>query len=1559
MADVLDLFSEPARAWFQAAFAAPTEVQERGWRAVAGGSHTLMSAPTGSGKTLAAFFWCLDRLAGEPRPVPAERCRVLYVSPLKALTVDVDRNLRAPLRGLALEAARLGLPEPEIATALRTGDTPADERRRMERQPPDVLITTPESLFLILTSAARSILAPVRWVILDEIHSMAGTKRGAHLALSLERLCRLTRTDPVRIGLSATVRPLEEAARFLGGAGREVAIVDAGRRHTGGDKPMEITVEVPVEDMAELERGAEPQGGPAAAIGPGGTAPRRSIWPAIHPRVLELIRAHRSTIVFVNSRRMAERLAARLNELAAEQGTPAAERRAAPDSGLPAPARGGVPELVRAHHGSIAKDERLAMESALKEGRLPALVATSSLELGIDMGAVDLVIQIESPASVASGMQRIGRAGHSVGEPSRGVIFPKHRGDLLESAVVVERMLAGEIEATHVPRNPLDVLAQQIVAMTAMEDWPVEEMLALVRRAHPFADLTRRTFDATLDMLAGRYPSDDFAELRPRVVWDRVEGRVRARAGAQRLAVTSGGTIPDRGLFSVVLFDPAGGPAAGGGGGSAGGDGLARSAFALAGTSAPPGGPRAGRKVGELDEEMVYEMRAGQVFVLGATSWKVVDITHSQVQVLPAPGEPGTIAFWKGDAPGRPVEVGRALGRLVREVGALPPAQALARLRERSRLDARAAENLLAYLADQRAATGVLPDDRTIVVERFRDQIGDWRVCVLSPFGARVHAPWALAARARLEQRQDLEVQAIHTDDGFAVNLPDADHPPDLETLLLDPEEVRELVTAQLRGSALFASRFRENAARSLLLPRRRPGQRTPLWQQRQRSATLLQVAARHPEFPILLETYRECLSDVFDMDGLVDLMAQVRSRQVRTVEVETERASPFASSLMFDYVAEFMYEGDAPIGERRAQALTLDRELLAELLGSEDLRELLDAEVVEALELELQGLPPERWPRDADEAHDQLRRLGDLSPEEAAARGLRADWLEDLGRHRRALTVRIAGEPRWVAAEDAARYRDALGAALPPGLPEAFMAPAPDPLASLLLRYARTHGPFTTAEPAGRWGLRRDPVEAEVGRLVARGELLAGEFRPGHRSRELCHPDVLRSLRRRSLAALRREVEPVPVEALGRFLPAWQGVGGEASGPQRLVEVVRQLQGAALPVSVLERDVLPARVRGYHPALLDQLVSAGEVVWAGRGALGPSDGRVALYLRDEAARLLPAPAASPGPTAARRAGAGPVLDGPPAGAPSEPPVALAGNPAGGPAGDLADRLRERLARGAAFFRDLLAAAPGTGEQEVLDALWDLVWAGEVTNDTFMPLRMLGPRARRGPRRPLMRLTPPGAEGRWSLVADLMAPSPAPTERLHALAGALLQRHGVLTREAALAEGLPGGFSSLYPVLRAMEEAGRIRRGYFVDGLGGSQFALPGAVDRLRAAREPGRSACVCLAATDPANPYGVTVPWPEHPARLARAAGAYVVLEDGLPRLYLERGGRSLLAFGEPGDEALGALAAVAGRSGKLEIHTVDGRPLAGSPLEDAMRRIGFSLTHRGLALYPERRPA
>jgi ATP-dependent Lhr-like helicase len=1547
MADhpALGSFSPAVREWFATTFPEPTAAQAQGWPAIASGEHTLVLAPTGSGKTLTAFLWGLDRLVTTPPSSDRERrTRLLYLSPLRALAVDVEKNLRSPLAGIGLAAERLGEQFHPPTVAMRTGDTSADERRRMLRHPPDLLITTPESLFLLLTSQARDTLRNVEAVIVDEIHALAPTKRGAHLALSLERLADLGDAPFQRIGLSATQRPLDEVARFLGGYSvaadgsrtpRPVTIVDAGVR-----KELDVEVVVPVQDMGRLgEVIDEPTAGPAAA-GP----VRRSIWPSIHPRLLELIEAHRSTLVFVNARRLSERLASRLNELAVE-----GESRGDESEGWSPPPRRDQPiapdghiadaaPLVRAHHGSLAREQRLLVEDELKRGDLRGLVATSSLELGIDMGAVDLVVQVESPGSVSSGLQRIGRAGHQVGEPSRGKIFPKHRSDLLEAAVVVERMHAGLIEHTHYVRNALDVLAQQIVAMCALDDWPLDDLARVVRSAAGYTDLTDEVLHNTLDLLTGRYPSEEFNELRPRLVWDRVEGVLRGRAGAQRLAVTSGGTIPDRGLYGVFLPD--------------------------------------GTRVGELDEEMVYESRVGETFLLGATTWRIEDITHERVVVTPAPGQPGKMPFWHGEGPGRPLELGRAIGSFVRELRALPADAALDRLRTRHGLDELAAINLVQFLDEQAEATGAVPDDRTVVVERFRDEIGDWRVCILTPFGARVHAPWGIALRARLAERWGVEPELMWSDDGIVLRLPEAVDQLPLEELLIDPETVADTVVANLLDTAMFTARFREAAARALLLPRRRPDQRTPLWQQRQRAADLLRVATRYPDFPILLETTRECLEDVFDLPALREVLTGLRSRTVRVVPVDTRQASPMAQSLVFGWIAVYMYEYDAPMAERRAAALALDRDLLRELLGAEELRELLDPVVLGDLELELQCLVDGRRARDADEAHDLLRRLGPLSDWEIDARCAASTpsavvgWIDSLIAARRAVRVVVAGEERVAAAEDAARLRDALGVALPAGLPAVFTDPVPDSLGDLVVRFARTHGPFLTAEVARRYGVPNGRVQPVLERLEAEGRVVRGEFRPDGVEREWCDDDVLRQLRRRSLAALREEVEPVGADALARFLPRWHGVGLPRRGVDALVEVIGSLQGAAIPASVLEVDVLACRLGGYRPADLDALCTAGDIVWVGAGALGATDGRIRLLFRDQAALLLATPSsvAPPGP-------------GPPDSAPSRPTPGTAGELVdGAPGVPIHAALRSCLAaRGAVFWPDLVEAAHASGaaydDASVLAALWDLVWAGEVTNDSLAAVRALvgggrgrtraGPRGRRPAgraRRPDLggpsRLGPPSASGRWSLVAPLLDPPPSPTEHLHARARQLLERHGVLAREAVLAEGVEGGFAGVYPVLKALEERGQVRRGYFVAGLGAAQFALAGAVDRLRACRDAQGDDLtpVLLAATDPAQPYGAAVPWPESGGRPARAAGAYVVMVAGDPAAYLERGGRRLVTFAASSRHphwATGLTVLVAdGRRRSLEITTVDGEPVATSTVADHLRAAGFLDGYRGLVL-------
>jgi ATP-dependent Lhr-like helicase len=1481
-----------------------------GWEAISSGANTLICAPTGSGKTLASFLWAIDKLSREANR--GDGVRLVYVSPLKALSYDIERNLRAPLRGIGAD----------ISVGLRTGDTPQKERRAMQKKPPDILITTPESLYLMLSSGVREIFFSTEAVIIDEIHAVAQSKRGSHLALTLERLEHLVRTsgegsaeqqrggsgDPSpdvlqRIGLSATQRPLERIAQFLVGPKRECKIVDAGIA-----KELDLEIVVPVEDMAEPgapafpnEDGNPTDGEPLAHV--------RSIWPAIYPELLKLVQEHTSTIIFVNNRRASERLAKRLNELANGEGEhelPATEHAGANAPGADGSGPSGTPgesrpdgpdpsapvEIARAHHGSLSHEERTIVEELLKSGQLPCLVATSSLELGIDMGAVGLVIQVESPKSVSRGLQRVGRAGHSLGEVSRGRIFPKFRADLLECAVVAKRMREGAIEETVIPQNPLDVLAQQLVAMAALDEWEIDEVERLVTASEPFHELSREQLENVLDMLDGRYPSDRFAELRPRIVWDRAEGTMHGRKGARSLVVTNAGTIPDRGLYGVHLPD--------------------------------------GRRVGELDEEMVYEARPGQTFLLGATTWRIEDITRDRVIVTPAPGVPGAVPFWKGDGIGRPAELGKAIGAFAREAVSRKPEELAAEYD----LDRRAAENLVAYLREQQTATRVVPSDETIVVERFRDEIGDWRLCILSPYGGRVHAAWGLALAAKIRAERELEADAIWSDDGIVIHLPDADEPPPADLVLIEPDEVEELVVGELAGSALFGSHFRENAARSLLLPRAYPGKRTPLWQQRLKSQSLLEVARDFPRFPVVLETYREVLRDVLDLPSLGELLRDLHSRKLSLVEVETPTASPFASSLLFDYVATYMYEGDAPNAERRAAALALDRDLLRELLGQEELRELIDPEALEDVEAQLQHRTEAGQAGDRDALQQVLRNVGDLTAaecEERVSEGYSAaSMLEKLVSERRAALVRINGEERCIAAEDAGVFRDALGVPPPAGLPESFLEQHPDPLATLVRRYARTHGPFPTVQFASRYGVDPTPALRELERA---GTLVRGELLPGGSEREWCDADVLRRVRRASLAHLRREVEPAGRDRFARFLPSWQNVDAHraaGAGPDRLREALVPLQGVTLTPKVWEADVLPRRLGAYSPTWLDELCTSGEVVWIGAGARGRSDGRVALYFRDDV-RL-----------------AGP----PPANLKLEKPE-----------GEVHDAIRERLAAGPDFWLDLLADLDHPPE-DLHSALWDLAWAGEVTNDAFSPLR--APRRRatappepRGRRFARRRAAGAAVQGRWSLTAPLFENAPATGPRLRAQAELMLERYGIVTRETVLAEGIPGGFSSLYAELGNLELLGTARRGYFVEGLGGAQFALPGAVERLRSLPYEDGS-FLLLAATDPANPYGASLPWPKPASgrRPARTPGAHVLMRDGSPVIYIERGGRGIVRLVELSeDELTAAVRALAtevsaGRLPKLALEKLDGDPVIGSGQEDVLLEAGFSRGPRKLTL-------
>ena len=1574
--------------WFRAVFDAPTAPQRMGWPVIARGENALILAPTGTGKTLAAFLWCLDRLMLQPAH-PSDKnndvaraghphttgCRIVYVSPLKALAVDVERNLRSPLAGMANMARRMGVEFSEPAISVRTGDTPQRERARFARHPAEILITTPESLYLLLTSQAADALRTVDTVIIDEIHALVPTKRGAHLALSLERLQALTKRPLQRIGLSATQRPLEEVARFLGGVevpvtaraseisedrgrweGYDFSSAEGGQQNDGAlhaaekgliqarnrekhtseakaptdsvgfmpginpqptdradfsaaflalegtpsesawstdaldaaplryrpvtivnasaPKQLKLRIEVPVEDMARLGEQEEIPSGPASQM------PRRvSIWNAIHPRLLEIIRERNSTILFVNSRQVAERLAGALNELAGEP-------------------------IARAHHGSLAAPQRSIIEEQLKAGQIRALCATSTLELGIDMGAVDLVIQIEAPPSVASGMQRIGRAGHHVDAVSEGILFPKYRADLVACATVTRAMHEGHIESTRFPRNPLDVLAQQLVAIVAhppsaatparkakvlksarraknltaeldFAGWEstqkqeetlkpevsVDALFDLVRRAAPFGGLTRSAFEGVLDLLSGRYPSDEFAELRPRLTWDRIRNVVTARDGAARLAILNAGTIPDRGLYGVFLAYSEGKSV----------------------------------RVGELDEEMVFESHPGETFILGASTWRIVEITHDRVLVTPAPGEPGKMPFWKGDGPGRPLEFGRRIGALVRELRALPKPAALTRLVNDHDLDPGAAENLLQFLADQEAATGSVPDDRTVVIERCRDELGDWRVCVLTPFGSRIHIPWAMAVSARIRAAGGPEVETLWGDDGFVLRFPDTDEPPDPDWFLVESAEVMQLVLRQLGSTALFAGRFREAAGRALLLPRRRADARSPLWQLRKRSYDLLSVASRYPSFPLLLEAYRECLRDVFDMPALIETLRAIEQRQLRVHVVETRKPSPFAASLLFSYVANFLYDGDAPLAERRAQALTIDQDQLRELLGEADLRELLDADAIADVEEAAQCLAEAHRARSADGIHDLCLRLGDLSREELARRVVSPDLLQHvdrLVRSRRLLELRIAGERRLIAAEDAARYRDGLGIPLPPGLAAALLEPVVHPVLELIRRYARTHGPFTLREPADRFALDATAVENALRQLAAEGRVLEGGFRPGGLHREWCDAEILRQIRRKSLAKLRREVEPVEQHTLARFLTHWQGL----LAPRRthanldaLLDAIESLQGAPLPASLVESSILPARIADYAPAGLDTLIAAGEVAWAGVEPIGERDGRIALFLADKL------------------------------------PLLAQHRPLAEPLTEREEKLLAVLeSTGASFFDPLHQAAGGGYPGETIEALWSLVWRGLVTNDSLHALRayIARPESARAPRRlqtgtvfRSRRTTPPTAQGRWSLLPLRSSQGrevmPTATEASHALALQLLNRYGVLMRESVAAENVPGGFSAVYDVLKALEESGRIRRGYFVAGLGATQFALPAAIDllrQLRTAPPEEKPEFVQLAATDPANPYGSVLRWPDLPVAdedaesapriLTRAAYAEVILRNGQLVAWLRRGNPNMLVF-------------------------------------------------------------
>ena len=1538
-------FSPAAAAWFAESFEAPTPAQAAAWEAIERGEDTLVVAPTGSGKTLAAFLTAIDRLAGTPAPAAGTaRTSVLYISPLKALGVDVERNLTSPLVGTARTAERLGERRRPLSVGVRTGDTPPAERRRLATSPPDILITTPESLFLMLTSRVRETLRGVETVILDEVHAVAGSKRGVHLALSLARLDALTAAPAQRIGLSATVEPVDEVAAFLTGTGRprEVAVV-----RPPSTKSWDLTVTLPVPDLRAIEP-------PADAVDDEDVS--GTIWPHVERAVLEEVLAHRSTIVFTNSRSQAERLTGKLNRLHARRV--AAEAADGPDGEVEEPVE--VEDIARAHHGSMSKEIRAGIEDQLKSGTLRCVVATSSLELGIDMGAVDLVLQVAAPMSVSSLLQRVGRAGHDVGAVSEGSLHPLHAADVLRSAVAVQEALAGRIEPLTVPRNALDVLAQHTVSAAAMEDLQVDTWFDLVRSAHPYRALPRSAFDQTIDLLSGRYPSTDFSELRPRLVHDRETGTLSARPGAQRLAVTSGGTIPDRGLYPVHLV-------------------------AAEGDSQP-------RRVGELDEEMVYESRRGDVITLGTSSWRIEEITASRVTVSPAFGLTGRVPFWHGDGDGRPASLGRAISTAQAELAALPRPDAEAHL-EGLGLDANACTVLLDHLAEQLQVTGSVPGPDQLVVERFRDELGDWRVVLHCAAGQRITGPWALAVGARVEERYGLDGQVMAADDGIVLRIPHGEHPPGADLFVFTPEEIEEEVRRLVGSSALFAARFRECAARALLLPRRDPNQRAPLWQQRQRSAHLLEVARPHPDFPIMLEAARECLQDVYDLPALVDLMTGIGRRRVQVREVETADPSPFACSLLLGYMAQFLYDTDAPLAERRTAALALDQSLLAELLGTVSLRELLDAEVIAEVEQRLQGLAEERALRGPEQIADALRRLGPLTPEQLGQRAAEGLDLEaaliGLEEARRVIRVRIGGSTHLAAIEDAGLLRDALGTVLPQGIPAAHLEPVDRAVAQLLARWARTRGPFPADAPQRAFGLAPAVARGALEQLTAERVLAQGEFTPGREGEEWVDAEVLRRIRRASLAASRREIAPVPGPVYARFLGQWQHLVGRRadgrrergtwSGHEGLLSVVDQLAGVSLPLSAWESQVLPARLPEMTPALLDAAFASWELVWTGHGRLGADDGWIRLHLADALPLGLDAEQLEEAASA--------LVE-----------------------GSLAARILEllRTTPGALRHGEILTALADGGEaarpQDLHEALWDLAFTGLVTNDSFEALRSYGrgpapaPSARttgrsrtlgrrgaarlsaammrQGASSPSELVTGPVGAGRWSAVR---VEPVDPAARSAALATLLLDRHGVVTRGAMDVEDVPGGFAGVYRVLSVLEENGSCRRGYFVDGLGASQFAPAEAVDLLRdrdreaeAAREAatrdgtaadpsGGGVAVALAATDPANPYGAALPWPALPiappegatVRPARRAGALVLLVDGHVQAFVDRGGKHLLWWADDAatpEVAVQLVRAIAedSRLPQLRIERIGGHGIDTEPVAAIAEELGRAGCYR-----------
>lgn len=1545
-----DIFSQATRDWFTSAFQHPTLVQSQTWAVTAANQHALVIAPTGSGKTLAAFLYALDRLfrEGEEKhstpPSGKEKnvTRILYISPIKALGTDVQRNLQIPLQGISEARKKRASTEVTIRVGIRTGDTPPQERAKLSRHPPDILITTPESLYLMLTSRARESLRGVETVIVDEVHAVAGTKRGAHLALSLERLDALLAKSAQRIGLSATVRSVTEVAAFLGGD-RPVTVVNPpATRHP------DIHIVAPAANLDDVLADNSASGD---AIHKGREG---SVWPRIESGILDQILSHRSTIVFTNSRGLAEKLTARLNELYLSrrqafpepQGEPVHYDSSTGSTGNRAQDTGEY--IARSHHGSVSKEQRAVTEHALKSGELRCVVATSSLELGIDMGAVDLVIQVATPLSVASGLQRIGRASHQVGGVSKGLFYPRTRRDLVDSAVIVECMYAGQLETLTPPRNPLDILAQQTVATVSMDPINVDDWYALVRRASPWKDLPRSAFDATLDMLAGRYPSADFAVFRPRIIWNRETGLLTARPGAQLLAVTSGGTIPDRGMFSVLL---------------------------------PEGDEQAGsRRVGELDEEMVYESRVNDIITLGASSWRIQQITRDQVIVVPAPGRSARLPFWRGEGVGRPAELGERIGDFIHTMSG---DNAELRLSPRLR-DDNVLSNIKGLIDDQKNATGVLPWSRHLVLERCRDEMGDWRVILHSPYGRRVHAPWALAIAGRLHAQWGADASIVASDDGIVARIPDSDGKlPDAAIFLFEPEKLLRIVREAVSSTALFAARFRECAARALLMPGRTPGRRSPLWQQRLRASQLLEIAAGYPDFPIILETARECLQDVYDLDALEQVIRRLNTGEIQISEVTTPAPSPFATDLLFGYVAEFMYATDAPLAERRASVLALDSELLGNLLGQGDPLELLDPEIIRQVEDELQRRATGRKAQGMEGVYDLLRELGPMTVEELAVRheGTIADvrsWLDNLSADKRIFPVVIAGTEQMACMDDAARLRDALGVRQPETLSSAWLHPVNTPLRDLFIRFSRTHTLFTRTQIAQTFGLGVAVADDFLRQLRDEGVLI--QLRAGTasiaddaRASTWVNEDVFHRLRIRSLHAAREATRPVPATSYVRLLLERQGLissadgsparlpvssGGMLEGSDGVTRVIEQLAGVGLSASLWESQIFPARVRDYSPDMLDELLATGEVIWSGQKKLGDDDGQVVLHLRDYLAETLSPPS-----------GDSETLS------------------------DLQRAILDVLSGGGAWFAPQLSAmiqarTQSSGNDEWItpatlhEALWGLVWQGYITTDIWAPLRGLSrtvsasrqpsrrsPRMRRGrptyasPRPTSVAVpvsyTTPALTGRWSLLPGERLND---TERMLAWTENMLDRYGVIGRQAVITENVPGGFPALQTLCRSMEDSGRILRGRFVEGMGGAQFAERHTIDRLRdltsSNTENQAFTPVALSANDPANPWGTLLPWPTHPSSLlpARRNGAFVVISAGQLRLYLAQGGKKMMVWSEneemPSPEIFSALAGALRREPRLRftLTEVNDKPVRQTTLFTLLREVGFSSSPQGL---------